>query len=393
MLTTFVTTTKTLLRRRDVLLWAVAFPLVLATLIHTMLGGLDEHYQLEPIDIVVVDDASYAEADGLSDLVSAMAADDATDAGPLFSVTYVDSQSEAEQTLAAGSYYGYIQVVDGEPVYTADSRKLELNSDPSQNIVKILLDRYQVDYELVAAMIQDNPQRFANADFIAQLTSDPDYIERVSISENPASDSLLYMFSVLAFSVIMMTTFSLSAIEAIQPRSSALGARRSSAGQSKLRLLFPTLGAAWLVGLLVLLVTFIYIRFGFGVSFGGKDLQVVATLAVGSLTVTFLGALISTFPVAHSIKSGTIAMLSCVLSLFAGLYGPFAQSLGDSVANNYPILAKANPARAITDALFSLYYYDGYTRFFECITALLILAVIFFFLSVFSLRRQRYASL
>jgi len=92
-------------------------------------------------------------------------------------------------------------------------------------------------------------------------------------------------------------------------------------------------------------------------------------------------------------KTGLTAFLACMLSLFAGLYGPASQQLGDYVANNLPALSTVNPVRQVYEAFFSLYYYDSYDRFAEILIVLGIMVVIFFVATVMMMRKQRYKSL
>ncbi len=191
----------------------------------------------------------------------------------------------------------------------------------------------------------------------------------------------------------MMATFALSAVDLVLGNTSPLGARRSLGGQSKLRTLVPTLSAAWLLSFACVMLGFLYLRFVFDVGFGGKEGAVVLTLLASSLCITFFGAFLGSLPLQGGIKGGLVAFFSCFLSLFAGLYGPSTQVLGDLVAQNLPWFSAANPVRQVSDALFSLYFYDGYEQLMQHLIGLLVIAVVFFIAATLNLRRQRYASL
>ncbi|MDR1824796.1 MAG: ABC transporter permease [Bifidobacteriaceae bacterium] len=392
---TFITTVKTLVRQRDTLLWAIAFPLVLCTLIYAMLGNLDEAYALKPVEIVVVDDAAYQATTGLPEMITALSKDTVAEGDTaIFDTTYVDSDEAARQALTDGDYTGFITVdATGQPAFHVDARYASSTTGTNASIVKIVLDQYWQTASLVGAMAQTDPSLFTDPALLERLTTEVSYTQRVSVTANPPSDSLAYMYSALAFSVIMMMSFALAAVEDIQANTSALGARRSLAGQSKARTLAPAIAASWVVGFGVQLVGYSYVKFAFGTSFGGKDPAVLLTLAVGVLAMTFTGAFVGSLPISSGAKSGITATLSCFLSLFAGLYGPFAQDLAESAAENAPLFALANPARQVTQAFHALYYYDGYQQFFQAILALLGLAAVFFVLSTLMLRRKRYASL
>ncbi len=167
MLTTFITTLKVLVRDRTVLLWAIAFPLVLATLFHVMFSTLDESYKLDPIPLVIVQDAHYSEAESFSELIDALAADDANDGSPLLLPTFVADEEAALGALKEGNYQGYIQLdADGTPSYHRDARRTDSLGAPNQSIISSLLDRYVQDVDLITRIAEENPQLLAGPDFL-----------------------------------------------------------------------------------------------------------------------------------------------------------------------------------------------------------------------------------
>lgn len=399
---TFITTLKVLVRDRSVMLWTIAFPLVLTTLFVFMFSNLDETYRLKPIPVVIVADANYLEADNFIEMIEALATADSSadaDASPLLAPSFADSQAAALSALETGMYKGYILIdADGLPTYFMDPRRPDIIGDPSQTILLNILDLYVQNSTLITNLIENQPELLADPGFFERLNNvlaDDGSIltQHISVTRNPTSDALRYYYAVLAFSSIMMSGFALTAIDMVLGNTSPLGARRSIGGQSKLKTLIPTIAAAWLLGLACVLIGFCYLRFVFNIGFGGKEAFVVLTLAVSVLAATFLGTFLGSLPIVSGAKSGMIALISCVLSLFAGLYGPFSQDLGDLVAHNYPLASGANPVRQVADALFSLYYYDGYAQLAAHLVNLLVISGVLFIISVFMLRRQRYASL
>ena len=63
------------------------------------------------------------------------------------------------------------------------------------------------------------------------------------------------------------------------------------------------------------------------------------------------------------------------------------------IDKNVPIVNKLNPASMITDGFYSLYYYDTQNRYWFDIISLLIFSAVMIFLSLISLRRQKYDSI
>ena len=91
----------------------------------------------------------------------------------------------------------------------------------------------------------------------------------------------------------------------------------------------------------------------------------------------------------ESAKNVIIVIVTMVGSLFAGMFG-VSKMFFDELA---PVVNKVSPVGLITDGLYSLYYYDDMTRFYINVASLVIISLIFFILSIKSLRRQRYDSI
>ncbi|MNI95101.1 hypothetical protein D3C73_1533130 [compost metagenome] len=78
-----------------------------------------------------------------------------------------------------------------------------------------------------------------------------------------------------------------------------------------------------------------------------------------------------------------------IMSFFAGLMWIDIKYI---VATKAPFFAYINPAHLISDAFYSLYYYDTYERFFVNIGLLAAISFVFYILVFLVVRRQKYAS-
>ena len=67
--------------------------------------------------------------------------------------------------------------------------------------------------------------------------------------------------------------------------------------------------------------------------------------------------------------------------------------LADMVSREFPVLASLNPAKAICDMFYSLYYYDGLEVFAGNVALIGLFSVALFAVGALFVRRQRYASL
>ena len=159
-------------------------------------------------------------------------------------------------------------------------------------------------------------------------------------------------------------------------------------------MLVGCISASWVVSFCALMIAFAYIRFVLGVEFGDREGECVLGLAVAALMSTSLGAFIGALPgVPFNAKSGILTGLTCLLSLFAGLYGTPAMRLADQIAHDAPWAALVNPAKQVTDLFYSLYVYTDLTPFLQTMGTLLVATAVFAFIAGLLMRRQRYASL
>ncbi len=395
--TTFCYSLKILIRDKSVLIWSVAFPLVMSTLFFVMFTDLDELYSAGgPLPVLIVDDANYRAAEALPALVDELSGTDENRAEALLAPTLVDSEAAASQRLPGSDYFGYL-LVDGRgrPQYFMNADQATgLDALPAvkQGIILGVLDRYSQDSQLVSALAERNPERLTDRALLESWLGQQSYTRQGSVTANPPSDALRYFYAVLAFGCIMMVNIGLAAVESWKANRSALGARRSLAGQPWIRSLAPVLAAAWLLGFACALVGFVYIRFAFSVSFGGKELACLAVLALSTLVSTFLGALCAAIAL-PGLQVAIVPIFTNLLSVFAGLYGPATQKLGDLVARELPALSAINPVRQVYEAFFSLYNYDGYGRYAQSLVTLAVMALVLFVAVLAVMRRQRYASL
>ena len=111
---------------------------------------------------------------------------------------------------------------------------------------------------------------------------------------------------------------------------------------------------------------------------------------VGALAGLAIGLVISLLKVGENAKTGILIGTTMIMSFFSGMYGITMKYVIDK---NLPIINKINPTSLITDAYYSLYYYDTYSRYFTNLVLLLIISGLLIGLSVIKLRRNRYDSI
>ena len=398
---TFKYTILELVRMPGVLVWALAFPLILSTVFMMMFGPLDDQSEIDPIPLVAVDPADDVEGQSFQAFLDALSDDGNGES--LFAITYVPNAEEAvdlvEQNMAEENpYVGYVQLLEGTPdVHVTSVSDLTGMEWLKTSILVMTMDNYVANAAMIRDLMNGNTGMVAQADIAETLASMTEPIEatvRTTVTANQPKESVRFYFALLGMAALFGGTLGMIAFQRLKPNTSPLGARRALGATSHGRTVAATVVASWTITFACLCVTYLYMRYVAGIDFGGRDGACLLTTAIAALTATALGCAISAIPkVPESGKSGILTGIVCFASLFAGLYGEPTMELADMISANFPVLDYVNPAVQISQAFYSIMYYDSLAPMAGHLAILLVMALVLFALSAQSLRRQRYASL
>lgn len=398
---TFKYTILELVRMPGVLVWALAFPLILSTVFMMMFGPLDDQSEIDPIPLVAVDPADDIEGQSFQAFLDALSDDGNGES--LFAITYVPNAEEAvdlvERNMAEENpYVGYVQLLEGAPdVHVTSVSDLTGMEWLKTSILVMAMDNYVANAAMIRDLMNGNPGLVAQPDMAETLASMTKPIEatvRTAVTANQPKESVRFYFALLGMAALFGGTLGMIAFQRLKPNTSPLGARRALGATSHGRTVAATVVASWTITFACLCVTYLYMRYVAGIDFGGRDGACLITTAIAALTATALGCAISAIPkVPESGKSGILTGIVCFASLFAGLYGEPTMELADMVSANFPVLDYVNPAIQISQAFYSIMYYDSLAPMVGHLVVLLVMALVLFALSAQSLRRQRYASL
>lgn len=369
-----------LVRNKIMILWTLAFPILLSTIFIGLFSGLDRYLETVRMDLGVVEDAGFRDARGLEDLLDQVSSPDAD--VRLATIAHYASEGEARAAANAGTIQGYLTVDDdGTPVLHVAAGE---DGEMRPTAMLIALDSYlqlRTEVEVVAAQ---RPEALADGSAVAAITGETVSSTRLAATKSPPNPSVRFYLSLLGMTAGMGMMLAVLAVKRIQPMASPLGARRSLAGIPRWRLLLGCVLGAWLIELACLALTCAYMRVVAGVDLGGNLPGVALALLVASLMSCSLGSLLGSL---RMVDTGMVSGISCLLSLFTGLYGPGAQELADSLEASLPALAHANPLWQIAHTLFSLLYYDTPAPFAQGCLTMLAMAVAFLALAALASRR------
>ena len=386
----FKATLLSIVRSPSLLFWPLAFPIILSLVFSMMFSGLEQAYRLQPVSVAVVRDANYDKATGFDELLSSV--DDDGDEWHVFDVSSVGSVAEAERKVVDGDVSGYICLdADANPSLHLSPRASFSLGSGSLTSAQSVLDSYIRVRSEMEDLAKKDPMLLADPTVLQRFSSDAVSTERLSVTANDPKASVRYYYALLGMAAGIGSVLAMKAIRETQANATALGARRILAGFPRWRVLVSSTAAAWLASYACLAVGFAFIRFVLGVDFGGREGLALLALGAASLVSSSAGAIFGTF--ASDSGSGVLTAITCVLSFFAGLYGTYSQQLSDQVAHNLPLLAAANPIRQISQAFYSLIYYDSLEPFAAHCATLLVTALVLGSVAAVRMRRTSYVNL
>lgn len=446
MWTTFKTTVRTLLLTPSAVVWTLIFPIVLATVFNFMFEPMRSTGSVEAVDVAVVADDAWEDSP-FSQVVDTLSEADE----PLLAVHPVATEQEARELIAEGSVAGaYVVDAAGNEGNAEQSGSDELDavdaagpadaagaasgsgtaagssdvstvtssagstgapriilapagsgtgSDASYDVNRAILESVATSYLQSEALIEE----LATHDPVA--LSDPTTIENalglsvsvreVSLTHAQPDSMVRFYYALLGMASIFAAQLAGESVWHLQPTSSAAGARRAVSGTSRMRLLIPTIGACWAISTTFLAIAFGYICLTAHIDFSGREGLCLVGIAASSLLSCGIGALVGALPgrMGSDSRRGILTALTCLLSLFAGLYGEPTMELADTVAHVFPAATWLNPVCLIRDLFYTVYYYDTLVPFSLRLAACAGIAAVLFAVSAACMRRSAHEHL
>lgn len=443
-----------MMRNTGIVIWAFAFPIIMATIFMTMfsnvgselgahriavgvvesegweqagalratleaLGGTADEAQVEdepaantnpnseddaPVsDVATAKDASADAANGNSangDTASPEP-DNSDTANPesdaavsvALDITVYHTEADAQRATLADDVCGFITVDDaGAPTLHVSPVNA---GTTNQTIVQAIIDQsLAVSGTLTAAAEHDpalaNPNSLATLSTL--LTGSNAQTTELSVLREPPQQMSRFYYALLGYSCIMCSNIAQILIDRTRIAVTPAGTRRQASALQPARQLGAALAASWIIAWASMLVAVGYLWLVAGVSFGGRIWLAPLACAVCALVSCALGAFIGALPGANpNVKDALITIATLVLSLPAGLFGEPAIVFGNFLTQHYPVLQSINPAVQATESLFALTYYDSLEPFAASVATLAGIALALGAGAALFMRRQRHA--
>lgn len=377
---------KILLRNKALIFWTFAFPIILGLFFNLAFQNIEKNEQLQVIDIAIINSNDYNNnkivKESLNELTKGKS--------KLFNIKLTDEKT-SKDLLKNNKIIGYLTFKENQVNITVK------NSGVEETILKQVLEQIQTNSKIINKKVEKEiseqvaTNKKINYEQIYQNALsllNENNIKINNISNKNLSYTMIEYYTLIAMACLYGALISMFIINYQLPNMNSTGKRISASPINKTKQLISSLLSAYIVQIIGLLLLFLFTIFILKVDYGKNLLYVIITSICGALSGLSLGVATSTlFKTNENAKTGIIIAITMLFCFLSGMMGITMKYIIDK---NIPLLNMINPANMITDALYSLYYYNTFDRFYKDILSLLIFSFIMILISIKGLRRQKY---
>ncbi len=377
---------KILLKNKSLIFWTFAFPILLGTLFNMAFSNIEKSEKLSIIDIAIINSDEFDNDKIFKETMQTLSDDN--NKNKIFNITYTDI-SKAKKMLLNEEITGYLK-------FNENNIDIIVNSSGiNETILRSIVDEIEREKEVINTLVKKETEK-GNIDYtaiynkIALLLNNSNATLK-DISNKNLSYTMIEYYTLVAMAVLYGALISMNVVNYKLANMNSVGKRTAVSKVGKGKLLLGSLLASYIVQMLSLLILLVYTIFVLKVDYGSDIMHVILLIAIGSLASLTLGLGVSTMlKTNENAKTGILIAITMLWSTLSGMMGITTKYVIDK---NIPILNILNPANMITDAFYSLYYYDTLNRFYSNIISLLVFSLIMIIISYESLRRQKYDSI
>ena len=383
---------KVLLRNKALIFWTFAFPIILAIFFKLAFSDIENKEKLDIINIAIINNEEYNSDEIFKNTFAELSNKDSENY--MFNITYTD-EIQSKEMLKNNEITGYLLFRDDEVNITVK------NNGINETILRHIVDEIQSNKEIINNLIENEiKESIENNNFSIDYKTITENIKKQvldnniklnNISNKNLSYTMIEFYTVIAMACLYGAMLSMYIVNMKLPNMSNVGKRISISPSNKNKIILGSLFASYILELIGISILLIFTSLILKVDYGNNLPLVFLTAIVGSLAGLSLGLFLAT--VIKTNENAKIGILISVTMLECFLSGMMGITMKYIIDKNIPIINRINPANMITDALYSLYYYDSLKRYSLNILSLLIFSIILIVISYITLRRQKYDSI
>lgn len=371
----FKNTLKILLRDKATVFWTVIFSILLAIMFKMAFSNLDKIDKFEAIPIAVQEQA--LEDEFFSKYITTLEEEEYIEVVKLEGKTEDERKEEAGKLLEEKTIVAFIENEESI-VLGKGSNRIE------ETVIKSLMEGYIQNKSMVMNILKENPHTN-----IADILNFKTYVKDESNKNMTVINTFFY--TLIGMQALYSYIWGMRVMYMYEANLSTQGKRNSISPTNKRISILASMFSAWALSILSSLIGIGFIIFILDINIGNKVIPILSLLLLGTLTGVSFGSFIAVSNrQSVGVKNGMGIGVTMFWSFLAGM---MASSIKILIERNIPILNKLNPVALITDALYSLYYYNTYDRFFGNIMYLSLVTLIFVLGTIFFMRGKKYESL
>lgn len=379
---------KVLFRNKALIFWTYIFPLILALLFNLAFKDIESNEVLKTIDIAVVNSESFENDTITKNILKELSSEE----NKIFNIEYTDLE-KSKELLENKEISGYI-------IYDNDIKIVINNNGINETILKYTLDEIQntknmVNIMLTSSITKEINNGNININYNEIYNNIMNKISNTNIKLNDISNknlsyTMIEYYTLIAMAALYGSMLSMYITNYNDTRMCPVGKRKNVSPTNKMTLIVSGLLSSYIVQLIGMFILFMFMIFILKIEFI-KLGKVIFLSLLSSLAGLSLGVFVSSvFKAKENTKTGIIITITMICCYLSGMMGITMKYIIDT---NIPIINKINPANMITDALYSLYYYEDNIRYSFNIISLIIFSTIMILISYLKLRREKYDSI
>ncbi len=379
---------KVLFRNKALIFWTYIFPLILALLFNLAFKDIESNEVLKTIDIAVVNSESFENDTIAKNILKELSSEE----NKIFNIEYTDLE-KSKELLENKEISGYI-------IYDNDIKIVINNNGINETILKYTLDEIQntknmVNIMLTSSITKEINNGNININYNEIYNNIMNKISNTNIKLNDISNknlsyTMIEYYTLIAMAALYGSMLSMYITNYNDARMCPVGKRKNVSPTNKMTLIVSGLLSSYIVQLIGMFILFMFMIFILKIEFI-KLGKVIFLSLLSSLAGLSLGVFVSSvFKSKENTKTGIIITITMICCYLSGMMGITMKYIIDT---NIPIINKINPANMITDALYSLYYYEDNIRYSFNIISLIIFSTIMILISYLKLRREKYDSI
>ena len=336
------------LRSRELIFWTLLFPFALTTFMYMAFGDIfDRTEKFEPVPVAIVKEQDNMTLTAMLNAVSA-------EGDKKLLITTYTGEKEAKKLLEEDQVKGII--------YMGNKLSLTVKeSGMDETMLQSVLKQFTKYESLIQDTAQKHPDKIEQA--VKPMQQEISYFTKEENTRGNQDNVVNYFYAIFAMTCLFASFSGCVAILQMQANLTPLGQRRNVCGMKKSTMFVADFAATELVQFILACALLIYMRF----------------VLIGSI--------------AHLSQGGKIGVLVSSNLVLCALSDLMISGIKGVIEKTVPIVNDISPAALITDAFYALNVYDTYERFFVDVLSLAGLTVLLGGISIWRVRRNRYASI